>query len=110
MTDPISGKSRCFGFVRFTEELERQRALVEMNGVWFAGRPLRVALATPRTTGRRYQQQQQQLQQPQISLSHHQQQQQQQQQSAPPFLVIILLQWVEMIILILIQTLLHNHS
>ncbi|MCP8718016.1 MAG: hypothetical protein M5F18_01795 [Asgard group archaeon] len=85
MTDPISGKSRCFGFVRFTEELERQRALVEMNGVWFAGRPLRVALATPRITGRRYQQQQQQLQQPQISLSHHQQQQQQQQQSAPPF-------------------------
>lgn len=48
MTDPVSGKSRCFGFVRFTDELERQRALVEMNGVWFGGRPLRVALATPR--------------------------------------------------------------
>ncbi|EMG49088.1 hypothetical protein G210_0224, partial [Candida maltosa Xu316] len=54
MTDPISGKSRCFGFVRFTEESERQRALVEMNGVWFAGRPLRVALATPRSSGRRF--------------------------------------------------------
>lgn len=53
MTDPISGKSRCFGFVRFTEELERQRALTEMNGVWFAGRPLRVALATPRSTNYR---------------------------------------------------------
>ncbi|EGW31816.1 uncharacterized protein SPAPADRAFT_56576 [Spathaspora passalidarum NRRL Y-27907] len=52
MTDPISGKSRCFGFVRFTDESERQRALVEMNGVWFAGRPLRVALATPRTNPR----------------------------------------------------------
>ncbi|KAI5961479.1 NGR1 [Candida theae] len=49
MTDPVSGKSRCFGFVRFTEESERQRALSEMNGVWFAGRPLRVALATPRS-------------------------------------------------------------
>ena len=49
MTDPISGKSRCFGFVRFTDELERQRALDEMNGAWFAGRPLRVALATPRS-------------------------------------------------------------
>lgn len=49
MTDPISGKSRCFGFVRFTEELERQRALREMNGAWFGGRPLRVALATPRS-------------------------------------------------------------
>lgn len=48
MTDPISGKSRCFGFVRFTDELERERALVEMNGAWFGGRPLRVALAAPR--------------------------------------------------------------
>lgn len=54
MTDPISGKSRCFGFVRFTEELERQRALIEMNGAWFAGRPLRVALATPRNLTRRF--------------------------------------------------------
>ncbi|KAF5208785.1 RRM [Clavispora lusitaniae] len=50
MTDPVSGKSRCFGFVRFTEESERQRALREMNGAWFGGRPLRVALATPRNT------------------------------------------------------------
>lgn len=48
MTDPVTGKSRCFGFVRFTDELERQRALVEINGAWFGGRPLRVALATPR--------------------------------------------------------------
>lgn len=48
MTDPVSGKSRCFGFVRFTDESERQKALIEMNGVWFGGRPLRVALATPR--------------------------------------------------------------
>lgn len=51
MTDPVSGKSRCFGFVRFTDDLERQRALVEMNGAWFGGRPLRVALATPRNLG-----------------------------------------------------------
>lgn len=50
MTDPVSGKSRCFGFVRFTDESERQRALVEMNGAWFGGRPLRVALATPRNS------------------------------------------------------------
>lgn len=48
MTDPVSGKSRCFGFVRFTDDRERQQALVEMNGAWFGGRPLRVALATPR--------------------------------------------------------------
>lgn len=54
MTDPVSGKSRCFGFVRFTDELERQRALAEMNGVWFGGRPLRVALATPRNSNTNY--------------------------------------------------------
>ncbi|ODV79368.1 RNA-binding domain-containing protein, partial [Suhomyces tanzawaensis NRRL Y-17324] len=52
MTDPVLGKSRCFGFVRFTDEPERQRALIEMNGVWFGGRPLRVALATPRNNTR----------------------------------------------------------
>lgn len=54
MTDPVLGKSRCFGFVRFTEELERQRALVEMDGVWFGGRPLRVALATPKSQAKSF--------------------------------------------------------
>ncbi|SCV01063.1 LAMI_0G09120g1_1 [Lachancea mirantina] len=48
MTDPITGASRCFGFVRFGDEHERRRALVEMNGVWCQGRNLRVAYATPR--------------------------------------------------------------
>lgn len=48
MTDPITGASRCFGFVRFADEHERRRALVEMNGVWCQGRCLRVAYATPR--------------------------------------------------------------
>lgn len=50
MTDPITGKSRCFGFVRFTDEQERERALTEMNGAWFGGRPLRVALASSRNS------------------------------------------------------------
>ncbi|KAG7193227.1 RRM protein [Scheffersomyces spartinae] len=50
MTDPTTGKSRCFGFVRFTNENERQQALIEMNGVWLGGRPIRVALASPRYT------------------------------------------------------------
>ncbi|RKP30300.1 RNA-binding domain-containing protein [Metschnikowia bicuspidata] len=53
MTDPMTGKSRCFGFVRFTDDQERQRALVEMNGAWFGGRPLRVALATSRNSSSR---------------------------------------------------------
>ncbi|QLL35002.1 hypothetical protein HG536_0H03780 [Torulaspora globosa] len=48
MTDPITGASRCFGFVRFGNEEERRRALVEMNGAWCQGRCLRVAYATPR--------------------------------------------------------------
>lgn len=54
MTDPVTGKLRCFGFVRFTDNAERQRALVEMNGAWFGGRPLRVALATPRSGNKRF--------------------------------------------------------
>lgn len=54
MTDPVSGKSRCFGFVRFTDESERQRALIDLQGAWFGGRPLRLALATPRNTPGRH--------------------------------------------------------
>ncbi|ODV94333.1 hypothetical protein PACTADRAFT_51193 [Pachysolen tannophilus NRRL Y-2460] len=50
MTDPATGSSRCFGFVRFTNEEDRRRALLEMNGVWLGGRPIRVALATPKHT------------------------------------------------------------
>lgn len=49
MTDPITGTSRCFGFVRFSDEDDRNKALNEMSGVWCAGRPLRVALATPKS-------------------------------------------------------------
>ncbi|SCU81410.1 LAFA_0C04720g1_1 [Lachancea sp. 'fantastica'] len=78
MTDPITGASRCFGFVRFGDETERRRALVEMNGVWCQGRNLRVAYATPRNNvmwqlSQNQQQNQQQRQQPQ-----------QYQPSAPP--------------------------
>lgn len=50
MTDPTTGASRCFGFVRFSDENERRDALVKMQGVWCAGRPIRVALATPRNS------------------------------------------------------------
>lgn len=48
MTDPSSGLSRCFGFVRFSNEDDRQRALNEMNGKWLGGRQIRVALASPK--------------------------------------------------------------
>lgn len=60
MTDPVSGKSRCFGFVRFTDDALRQRALVELQGSWFGGRPLRLAVATPRANNRQYNQPQHQ--------------------------------------------------
>ncbi|QPG75721.1 hypothetical protein FOA43_003080 [Brettanomyces nanus] len=48
MTDPATGLSRCFGFVRFSSEVDRNRALGEMNGKWLGGRLIRVALATPK--------------------------------------------------------------
>ncbi|KAG7881783.1 hypothetical protein KL905_000731 [Ogataea polymorpha] len=48
MTDPATGLSRCFGFVRFSSDEDRQKALVEMNGKWLDGRLIRVALATPK--------------------------------------------------------------
>lgn len=48
MTDPSTGLSRCFGFVRFSSEEDRRNALVEMNGKWLGGRQIRVALATPK--------------------------------------------------------------
>ena len=37
MTDPISGMSRGYGFVRFSDEQDQQRALSEMQGVYCGG-------------------------------------------------------------------------
>ncbi len=55
MTDPVTGASRGFGFVRFSNESDCLRALVEMQGIFIApldgqstGRPLRVCPATPK--------------------------------------------------------------
>lgn len=44
-----SGRSKGYGFIRFTEENDQQRALIEMQH--FPGisrRPIRVSLATPK--------------------------------------------------------------
>jgi RNA recognition motif-containing protein len=48
MTDPLTGMSRGYGFVRFTDESEQQRALTEMQGVYCGNRPMRISTATPK--------------------------------------------------------------
>lgn len=48
MTDPINGMSRGYGFVRFSEEGDQQRALTEMQGVYCGNRPMRISTATPK--------------------------------------------------------------
>ena len=48
VTDPNTGRSKGFGFVRFGDEGERDRALVEMNGVPCGSRVMRISLAIPR--------------------------------------------------------------
>ena len=40
--------SKGYGFVRFTDPSEQQRALVEMPGQVCGLRPIRVSIATPR--------------------------------------------------------------
>lgn len=48
MTDAMSGQSRGYGFVRFSDENDQQRALMEMQGVYCGNRPMRVSTATPK--------------------------------------------------------------
>lgn len=49
MTDPITGVSRGYGFVRFSDQQDQERALREMQGVYCGNRPMRVSAATPKT-------------------------------------------------------------
>ncbi|KAK4555870.1 hypothetical protein LTR86_007090 [Recurvomyces mirabilis] len=48
MSDPISGMSRGYGFVRFSDETDQQNALREMQGVYCGNRPMRISTATPK--------------------------------------------------------------
>ena len=48
VTDPSTGRSKGFGFVRFSQEDERDKALMEMNGVWCGSRAMRISQAIPR--------------------------------------------------------------
>ena len=48
VTDPSTGRSKGFGFVRFSQEDERDKALTEMNGVRCGSRAMRISQAIPR--------------------------------------------------------------
>ncbi|KAJ2155895.1 hypothetical protein GGF46_005533 [Coemansia sp. RSA 552] len=50
VTDPITLQPRGYGFVRFSDAAERQRALVEMQGQVIGTRAIRVSTATPKRT------------------------------------------------------------
>ena len=56
ITDPLTGRSKGYGFVRFGDERERDRALVDMMGHLICGRPVRVSTASSKKTvpGARY--------------------------------------------------------
>ncbi|KAJ7561310.1 hypothetical protein O6H91_03G023500 [Diphasiastrum complanatum] len=46
--DTITGRSKGYGFVKFGDELEKTRAMTEMNGVYCSSRPMRLGTATPK--------------------------------------------------------------
>ncbi|KAJ3146224.1 hypothetical protein HDU89_006365 [Geranomyces variabilis] len=48
VTDPATSMSRGYGFVRFSDESEQQRALAEMQGQFCGSRAMRLSLATPK--------------------------------------------------------------
>ncbi|KAI0523407.1 hypothetical protein KFK09_005802 [Dendrobium nobile] len=50
VTDPNTGRSKGYGFVKFADEIERNRAMTEMNGVYCSTRPMRISAATPKKT------------------------------------------------------------
>jgi hypothetical protein len=46
MLDPVTGVSKGYGFVRFTDESDQQRALVEMHGLYCLSRPSKLPIFT----------------------------------------------------------------
>lgn len=51
ITDVATGRSKGYGFVRFGDEAERDRALVVMSGKVVASRAIRVSQATAKKSG-----------------------------------------------------------
>ena len=54
VTDAATGRPKGYGFVRFGEEGERDKALSEMNGQTLSTRVIRVSLATPKKVGQHH--------------------------------------------------------
>ncbi|TYJ20772.1 hypothetical protein E1A91_A08G019300v1 [Gossypium mustelinum] len=50
VTDPNTGRSKGYGFVKFSDETERNRAMTDMNGVYCSTRAMRISAATPKKT------------------------------------------------------------
>ena len=48
VTDAVTALSRGYGFVRFSDETEQQRAMTEMQGQFCGSRPMRISVATPK--------------------------------------------------------------
>ncbi|KAI9506928.1 hypothetical protein BX070DRAFT_186476, partial [Coemansia spiralis] len=48
VTDPVTLLPRGYGFVRFGDEADQQRALIEMQGRLIGSRTIRVSTATPK--------------------------------------------------------------
>lgn len=48
MTDPTTGQSRGYGFIRFGDESEQLRSIEELQGVYCGSRPMRLSVATPK--------------------------------------------------------------
>lgn len=48
VTDASTGRSKGYGFVKFGDEMERNRAMTEMNGQYCLSRPMRISTATPK--------------------------------------------------------------
>jgi len=46
--DANTGRTKSYGFVRFGDENEKNRAITEMNGVYCSSRPMRINEATPK--------------------------------------------------------------
>ncbi|EEB05460.1 RNA-binding protein [Schizosaccharomyces japonicus yFS275] len=54
MMDSNTNLSRGYGFVRFYDENDQKRALTEMQGVYCGNRPMRIAMATPKSKNHMY--------------------------------------------------------